>query len=152
MQKTFAILMHQPVLPISNTVSAAYNLHTQGVLKLGGILGELLMEVGEASIISGGHKNWGLSNGFHCIILSLHQSGSSLWRRKPLIMVGKEGERAAGWSAPWAGTVSASSLPLPVLLPLISTTPSEFWVSDPGAPLQAGLPGPGEKRQKQRQP
>ena len=38
MQKTLAIL-HQPGLPVSNRVNAAYNLHTQGVLKLGGILG-----------------------------------------------------------------------------------------------------------------
>lgn len=100
MQKTLAILMHQPVLPISNRVNAVYNLHTQGVLKLEGILGELLMGVGEASIISGSHKNWGFSNIFHCIILNLHKSGSSLWRRKRLIMVGKEGERATGWPAP----------------------------------------------------
>ena len=57
MQKTLAILMHQPVLPISNRVNAVYNLHTQGVLKLEGILGELLMGVGEASIISGRHQN-----------------------------------------------------------------------------------------------
>lgn len=53
MQKTLAILLHQPGLPVSNRVTAAYNLHTQGVLKLGGILGELLLtEVGEASLIS----------------------------------------------------------------------------------------------------
>lgn len=54
--KTLAVLLHQPGLPISNRVNAAYNLHTQGVLKLGGILGELLTEVGEASLISGSHK------------------------------------------------------------------------------------------------
>ena len=56
MQKTLAVLLHQPGLPVSNRVNAAYNLHTQGVLKLGGILGELLTEVGEASLISGSHK------------------------------------------------------------------------------------------------
>lgn len=129
MQKTLAILMHQPVLPISNRVNAVYNLHTQGVLKLEGILDELLMGVGEASIISGSHKNWGFSNIFHCIILNLHKSGSSRWRRKRLIMMGKEGERATGWPAPEGRHcvcfTSASLWPLATALHHLK--PSEFW-------------------------
>lgn len=44
----------------------------------------------------------------HCIILNVHKLRSSLWRRKPLIMVGEEGDRASRrWSAPWRRALSA---------------------------------------------